>query len=188
MRIFALILLLAASALAYKDAFYLGYYGAAFDGKLDMNDQELDIKNDGFSHGFRLGWNDNMRSHFLAKIRWELFYEDRSFTFNGSRDPINGWHGGASFALGWNTDLFLTQELVPYIKLGAGAGEFNREIGHGTNMQLGVGLAFALKYLEITIEAKREFWQLKGYRFPLKAPFSGDGDIDIFSAGINIKF
>jgi hypothetical protein len=204
---FLLFFALLCAAQAYKDAFYLGYYGGIIDGSLEKGEAKHEFESDGALKGGRIGWNNNTRSHFLAKIRWEIFYEERFFKRENlekiiaaspnltaaEKDAISSrrrhsWHSGANVALGWNTDLFLTAELVPFVKMGFGLGKFDEELGHGSNMHLGVGAALALRYAEITVEARREFWQLKGFRLPFKAPFSGEGSIDHLSAGINIKF
>ncbi|MDR1452058.1 MAG: porin family protein [Helicobacteraceae bacterium] len=189
MRFALCLLLVCASAFGYKDAFYVGAYGGAFEGTLEKK-TKADLENDGYLQGFRLGWNNNMRSNVLAKIRWELYYERRDFTYDlsGADKKEDGWHAGASVALGYNTDLFLTQELTPYVTIGTGLGGFGKDFGDGSNLNLGVGLAFTFRYFELTLEARREFWQLKGYRFAFQTPFKNDGTIDMVSAGLNFRF
>ncbi|MDR2152465.1 MAG: hypothetical protein LBO72_06565 [Helicobacteraceae bacterium] len=189
MRFIFLFAAIVASAFAYKDAFYIGAYGGAIDGTLEKK-EETDLSDKTYLQGFRLGWNNNMQSSFFAKIRWELFYERRDFEydFNGANKEEDGWHAGASVAFGYNVDWFLTRELVPYFKIGAGLGGFGEDLEDGSNLHLGVGLVFSFRYFELTAEARREFWQLSGYRIPFQTPFSNDGSIDVLSAGLNFKF
>jgi hypothetical protein len=181
--------LICLSAFGYKDAFYLGAYGGALEGALEKSDK-IDLENDAYLQGFRLGWNNNMKSSFQSKIRWELYYERRDFAyeFDGADKIEDGWHAGASVALGYNLDWFLTTELTPYFKIGMGLGGFGDDFSNGSNLNLGVGLALSLRYFELTAEVKREFWQLKGYRFAFHTPFTNDGSIDVVSAGLNFKF
>ncbi|MDR0665027.1 MAG: hypothetical protein LBF86_05845 [Helicobacteraceae bacterium] len=180
---------LCASAFAYKDAFYIGAYGGVLDGTLEK-ESRTDLENQSPIRGFRLGWNNNMRSSFSAKIRWELFGEQRYFKydFNGANKEEKSWHAGASVAFGYNVDWFLTRELVPYFKIGAGLGGFGEDLGDGSNLHLAAGVVFSLRYFELTAEARREFWQLSGYRIPFQTPFTNDGSIDVLSAGLNFKF
>jgi hypothetical protein len=189
MRFILFFTLFLASAFGYKDAFYIGAYGGALEGALEKS-AEIDLESDTYPLGFRLGWNNNMRSSFMSKIRWELYYEQRDFAYklDGADKTEDGWHAGVSVALGYNIDWFLTQELTPYIKIGTGLGGFGDDFGDGSNLNLGVGVAFSTRYFELTLEAKREFWQLKGYRFAFHTPFSNDGSIDMLSAGLNFKF
>jgi hypothetical protein len=159
-RFCLLILFFCANAFAYKDSFYIGAYGALIDGTLDKK-VKADLESEAYLRGVRLGWNNNMRSPFLAKIRWEFFGERRDFTYKvgGEEKTKDGWHAGASVSLGYNVDWLLTQEIVPYIKFGAGVGNFDKDFEDGSNLHLGVGLAFSFRYFELTAEARREFWQ-----------------------------
>ena len=189
MRIILLITLLFSSLFAYKDAFYLGAYTGAFEGKSDYHELDIDDieSTDRHLRGVRLGWNRNSLSGFYFKNRIEFNYDQRKYLISDHLQ--DGWHFGVSYAWGYNLDWLLTQEITPYISLGAGAGKLDKLLGNGTDMSLGLGLALSFRLVEFTVEIKREFWQLDGFRFPFGAPFQGDATtIDHAAAGINIKF
>ncbi|MDR1912560.1 MAG: hypothetical protein LBQ52_09500, partial [Helicobacteraceae bacterium] len=149
MRAFLFFAFFCACAFGYKDAFFIGGYGGLLDGTLEKS-AKADLESDTYIEGVRLGWNNNMRSPFLGKVRWEFYYERRDFTydFEGAKKTEDGWQAGASVALGYNVDWFLTQELVPYFKIGSGIGGFGGDYENGSNLNLGVGVAFAFRLFE----------------------------------------
>jgi opacity protein-like surface antigen len=166
---------------AYKDSFYMGAYGEIYDGELS----ETEVENDGAAYGGRIGWNYNFKSPYYAKYRVEFTLDERTFSFNEGSD--NGLLLGISYAVGYNLDLLLTQEIVPYISIGMAVGRFDH-FENASEMSVGVGLSIAFRLFEVTAEARREFWQMRGVRIPIGAAFDNDGHIDAFSAGINVKF
>lgn len=182
MRILTFVFFLFSIASAYKDSFYIGGYGEIYEGDLSETEVEND---DTASYGGRIGWNYNFKSPYYAKYRVEFTLDDRAFSFNGQSD--NGLQFGVSYAVGYNLDLLLTQEIVPYISIGMAVGRFDH-FESVSEMSVGAGLSFAFRLFEITAEVRREFWQMRGVRIPIDAAFDNDGYIDAFSAGINVKF
>ncbi|GHV08012.1 hypothetical protein AGMMS50229_15760 [Campylobacterota bacterium] len=186
MRSILWLFLLVSSLSAYRDAFYLGAYGGFLDGTIEQEERDRDFSSSNAIMGARLGWILNSGGDYYVKHRFEFLADSRK-TKEKNGDPENGWRLGISYALGYNVDWFLTQELVPFVSIGAGVGEI-KPYGRGSDMSLGFGAALAFRYVEITAEVKREFWQTNGMRFPFQAPFNGSGAVDLFTAGINIKF
>lgn len=187
MRIFIVLVLFFTSLFAYKDAFFVGGYKSTQDGKLKEN--KYTLENGSFNNGFRFGWHNNTDHTNLSKSKYEFFYEKRTIDYkvDGISNEASGYHFGFDASWGYNLDLLLTYEIVPFVKLGAGAGKFG-SIGNGTDATLGIGISLVTRWVEFTAEANREFWQLKGVRFPFETPFKNDGYVHNYRFGMNFRF
>jgi opacity protein-like surface antigen len=183
-RVFVCLFTLFLPLFAYKDSFYVGGYGGLFNEE-SSGDRRVEFEGAKSLYGIRFGWNNNTPSSFYRKNRIEISADQRSFAVGD--ETRSGWHAGVSFALGYNLDLLLTHEIVPFVSIGAGLGKFDTQ-DNGSEIALGIGIAYATRYVECAIEAKREFWQLQGFRFPFSAPFEGDFSVDTVTAGINFRF
>lgn len=199
MRVFSLIFLLFLPLFAYKNAFFVGGYNSNQDGKieasgssvfdLDGNDQQHKVSSSNKPNGMRFGWHNNSDHTNLHKTKYEFFYEKRYLTYKlqNNKYETTGYHLGFSIAVGYNLDLLTTHEVVPYFKIGAGAGKFNK-LGSGTDLMAGVGIGYITRYFELTAGIDREFWQLSGLRFPFSTPFNNNGYIHSYHLGLNIRF
>lgn len=199
MRIFLLLLLFFAPLFAYKNAFYIGAYLSMHDGKFERGGNDIfnlgeekvdhELSDNSLGQGFRFGWHNNSSHTNLAKTRYEFFYEKRDIKYkvDNNEEIKSGYHLGFSMSFGYNLDLMTTHEIVPYIKLGIGAGNF-KGIGNGSETILGVGVAYVTRYFEIIAGADREFWQLSGLKIPLDTPVDNDGYLHNYHLGLNFRF
>jgi hypothetical protein len=186
-RFLLLIALLSVSVFGYKDNAYLGLFGSTLSG--DADEGGWSVENDGTLQGFRWGLNHNRDIYALGKLRYEVAYSQRDLLFKegGSQSAQSGNFLSGSIGWGQNLDWLLNHEIVPYIRIGAVLGSFE-DFDRGTALSLGVGVAYTMRYFEITTGVDREFWQLNGTKIPYKTFYENDAQLDLFHAGINWRF
>ncbi|MGE4294752.1 MAG: hypothetical protein AB7E49_03530 [Campylobacterales bacterium] len=189
MRIFLILSLLSTLLFAYKDAFYLGLYHATQNGGGSSDKMEHDLQSQEGQMGFRFGWDQNSDETHLSKTRYEFAYEKRAleYTRDGAATEGDGYRLSASASWGYNVDWLLTDEIVPFFRLGIGAGEMET-MGNGTDLSLGLGVAYVTRRFEVLAGIDREFWQLSGTRFPFSNLTHNDAIVHNFHVGVNVRF
>lgn len=177
----------------------MGVYQSTQQGTLDTRGDKLfsegssvvehDLSSRENKNGFRLGWDINSDHTPQAKTRYELTYEQRAFEYelNGQKKEGDAWRLGTSMSLGYNLDWLLTDEIVPFFRVGAGLGTFHG-VGNGTDLALGVGIVYATRRFEILAGVDREFWLLEGTKFPFNNLFDNEAIIHNVHLGVNVRF
>lgn len=189
MRSLLTVFFLSTLLFAYKDAFYLGLYQSTQEGGGTSDKMKHDVQSRENQNGFRFGWDKNSDETHRAKTRYEFAYEKRAleYTKDGTTQEGDGYRLSASASWGYNVDWLLTDEIVPFFRLGAGAGKMEK-MGNGTDLSLGLGVAYVTRRFEVLAGVDREFWQLSGTRFPFNTLFENDAVVHNYHLGLNVRF
>lgn len=168
MKYVFIISLLAISLFGYKDSFYLGAFTSSYNGKATMKGSEVDDTNyqwintdftiSGKNNGIRWGEDTNQNREHTSKMRLELSYEPRVYTFENSGQEVErkGHRVAASMYLGKNLDLLLTHETTLFFKLSFGYTDAEI-LGKATDETFGVGAIYTTRIFDFQIGIDREF-------------------------------
>ncbi len=137
--------------------------GSSENKKITPQEQEYDTT--GTFSGIKLGNDMNLDRSHQIKGRWEFAFENRSYTYdlNGVETETPGRQFSVSFLWGYNIDVMLNNELVPFVKLGYGVSTTD-ELGDAYHSVYGAGFYFVTQYLEVGAGIDREGMKFGGVR------------------------
>jgi hypothetical protein len=171
LRLFSILLFLTilfTDLFAFKDAFIIGMTqgvttGTSENNKISPLTEDYDTT--GTFSAIKLGNDMNLDRAHQIKGRWEFTYEDRSYTYDldGIETETTGRQLSIAFLWGYNIDVMLNYELVPFVKLGYGTSTTG-EVGDAHHSIYGAGVYFVTKYLEIGAGIDREGKKFGGLR------------------------
>ena len=202
MRIFLLVFLFAISLFCYKDSFYLGWFQASFKGEATMKESELEYSNNWIDNDFtvtgksgnsiRFGEDINQNKEHTSKMRLEVSYEPRTYTFeaDGKEIETEGNRFAASAYFGKNLDLLLNHETTLFFKLAFGYNQADI-IGKGTDEAFGIGGIYTTRLFEFRFGVDKEFRRWGALTLVPYDFFVSENHVeetDVIYGGFNIRF